>query len=163
MQTRSVRRAAEKDPCQEILPPGVPESQPASVEVVEALRVQPADLLAGLVADIRSGSQMLGALRPFAVPMGVIACEHDEVGAQHIDHAGQDRFLWLARPPDAARGEIFGRTAAPAALDPTSSLLVMLVQAVDEERDPARARLEEGDPQLWMALEDAAREYTRQR
>src|SRR6516162_243016 len=65
-------------------------SAASSVQVVEALRVQPADLFAGLLADIRAGSQMLGALWPFAVPVRVVAGEHDEVGAEHVDHAGQD-------------------------------------------------------------------------
>ena len=52
--------------------------------------------------------------------------------------------------------QVFVRIAAPAALDPIAPLLVVLVQAIDEERNPAGARLEEGDPQLRMPLEDAA-------
>ena len=90
--------------------------------------------------------------------MRVVAGEHDEVGAEHVDHAGQDRLLGLACHPDVAGGQVFVRIAAPAALDPVATLLVVLVQTIDEERDPPGARLEEGDPQLWMPLEDAARD-----
>src|ERR1700744_4691938 len=127
-----------------------------SVQVVETLRITPADLFASLLADVGAGSQMLGALRPFAVPVRVIAGEHDEVGAQYVDHAGQDRFLRLTRHPDVAFGQIIVWIAAPAPLDPVAAFLVMLMQTVDEERDPARARLEEGDPQLRVALEHTA-------
>lgn len=51
------------------------------------------------------------------------------------------------------------RVAAPAALDPIPAFLVVLVQAGDEERDPAGARLEEGDSQPRVALEDPARDH----
>src|SRR5271163_648996 len=126
------------------------------VQTVEALCVQPADLGARILADIRAGAQMLGAFGPFAVPVRVVAGEHDEVGAEHVDHTGQDRLLGLAGHPDVARGQVVVRIAAPAALDPVAALLVMLMQAIDEKRDPARARLEEGNPQLWMPFENAA-------
>ena len=122
------------------------------------MRVQPTDLFARFLTDVGTGAQMLGAFRPLAVPMRVVAGEHDEVGSEHIDHAGQDRFLRLTGHPDVAGPQVVVRIATPAALDPVATLLVVLVQPIDEERDPAGARLEEGDPQLWMPLEDAARD-----
>src|ERR1700677_1774021 len=108
----------------------------ALVQTVEALRVQPADLGARILADIRAGAQMLGAFRPFAVPVRVVAGEHDEVGAEHVDDPGQNRLFRLAGHPDVAGPQIVVWIAAPAALDPVPPLLVVLVQAVDEERNP---------------------------
>src|SRR5882757_11314578 len=117
----------------------------ASVERVEALGVFAADLRAGRLADVRSGAQMLCALRPFAVPVRVVAGEHDEVVAKHVDHAGQDRLLRLARRPDVPGSQRLLRVASPAVLDPVAPLLEVLVQAVDEERHPANAGFEERD------------------
>ena len=85
-----------------------------SVEPVEALGVQAADLRAGLLADVGAGAQMLCALRPFAVPVRVVAGEHDEVVAEHVDDAGQDRLLGLAGRPDVACLQVLLRVALPA-------------------------------------------------
>src|SRR5215212_11238382 len=71
-----------------------------SVERVEPLGVASADLLACFFADVRPGAQMLGALGPFAVPVRVVAGEHDEVVAKDVDHTRQDRLLRLAGGPD---------------------------------------------------------------
>src|SRR5258708_34940430 len=85
-----------------------------SIERVEALGVASADLLAGFLADVRAGAQMLCALRPFAIPVRIIAGEHDEVVPAHVDDAGQDRLLPLTGRPYGAGGPVFLRSAIPA-------------------------------------------------
>src|ERR1700682_1154836 len=79
----------------------------ASFDRVDALGVFGADLRAGRLADVRSGAQMLGALRPFAVPVRVVAGEHDEVVAKHVDNTGQDRLLRLTGRPDVSGCKVF--------------------------------------------------------
>src|ERR1700759_5127056 len=88
-----------------------------SVEAVEALRIQPADFRAGCFADVRARAQVLGALGPFAVPVRVVAGEHDEVVAEHINDAGQDGLLRLAGHEDVASTHVLLRIALPATLD----------------------------------------------
>src|SRR5215213_921227 len=138
-------------------------STSGSAERVEPLGVASADLRAGFVADVRPRAQMLCALGPFAVPVRVVAGEHDEVVAEHVDDTGQDRLLRLAGRPDVPGLEVFLRIASPAVLDPVAALLEVLVQAVDEERHPADACLQERDAQPWMPVEDTARDQRRHR
>src|SRR6185312_14864916 len=107
------------------------------------------------LADVGSRAQMLCALRPFAVPVRVVAGEHDEVVAEYVDDSGQYRLLGLARGPDIARAQVLDRVALPAALDPVAALFEMLVQPVDEERHPPDAGLEEGNPKFRMSVEHA--------
>src|ERR1700753_458763 len=99
---------------------------------------------------------MFGAFRPLAVPVRVVAGEHDEVVAEYVDDAGQDRLLRLASHEDVAGLDVLLRIALPATLDPVAALFEMLVQAVDEERHPTHPRLEEGHPQPGMPLQNAA-------
>src|ERR1700738_3637445 len=94
-----------------------------SVKRVEALGVFSADLRAGFLADVRAGAQMLCALRPFAVPVRVVACEHDEVVAEHVDDSWQDRLLRLTCRPDVSGCKVFLRVASPAVLDPVAPFL----------------------------------------
>src|SRR3984957_7750155 len=130
-----------------------------SVEAVEPLRIQSADFRAGAFADVRKRAQMFGALRPLAVPVRVVAGEHDEVVAQYVDDAGQDRLLRLAVHEDVAGPHVLLRFALPAAFNPVAALFEMLVQAVNEERHPAHARLEEGHPQSGMPIENTAGDH----
>ena len=60
---------------------------------------------------------------------------------------GQDGLLGLAAHPDVAGRQVLVRVAPPAVRDPVAALLEVLVHAVDEERHPADAGLEEGDAQ----------------
>ena len=106
---------------------------------------------------------MLCALRPFAVPVRVVAGEHDEVVAEHVDDAGQDRLLGFARRPDVSGPQILLRVPLPAAIYRVAALLEMLVQPVDEERDPADTGLEERDAQVGVPVEDAPRNQRRHR
>jgi len=69
---------------------------------------------------------MLCAVRPFAVPVGIVAGEHDEVVAEHVDDARQDRLLRLAGRPDVARPQVLGRIALPPALDPAAAASAFL-------------------------------------
>src|SRR5436190_1976385 len=107
-----------------------------SVERVEALGVFSADLRTGRFTDVRASAQMLCAFRPFAVPVRVVAGEHDEVVTKHVDDTWQDRLLRFARRPDVACPKVFLGIAFPAVLDPVATLLEVLVQPVDEERHP---------------------------
>src|SRR5262245_20698074 len=116
-----------------------------SAQAVEALRVLAGDLGARFLADVAARAQVHGALRPIAVPVRVVAGEHDEVGAEDIDDARQDRLLGLAGHPDVAGLEVLVRVALPAVWNPVAAFLEVLVHAVDEERHPADAGLEEGD------------------
>src|ERR1700759_3668551 len=117
-----------------------------SVVGIEKARGEPADFRAGVFADVGAGAQVLGAVRPLPVPVRVVAGEHDEVVAEHVDDAGQNRFFGLARHEDVAGLQVLLRIALPAMFDPVAALFEVLVQAVDEERHPAHARLEEGHP-----------------
>src|SRR5262245_27622328 len=106
---------------------------------------------------------MLCALWPFAVPVWVIAGEHDEVVAKHVDDTRQYRLLGLARRPDVARVQILLRVATPAVLDPAAALFEMLMQPVDEERHPAHTGFQKRDPQSRMPIEDSAGDHRRHR
>src|SRR5688572_599700 len=100
---------------------------------------------------------MLRALRPIAVPVRIVAGEHDEVVAEDVDDAGQDRLFRLARRPDVARLQILLRIALPATFDPVAALLEVLMQTVDEERHPADTRFEERHSESGVAVKYTSR------
>src|SRR6476659_9666290 len=144
-------------------PAGWADRRGCSAQGVELLCVRPADLRAGVLADVRASPQMLCAVWPFAVPVRVVAGEHDEVVTEHIDDARQDRLLRLAGRPDIACAQVLLGIALPPALDPVAALLEMLVQTVDEERHPADPGFQERDPQARVSVEHATGDQRRHR
>src|SRR5437870_13678252 len=113
-----------------------------SSEPVEAPGIRARDLGPHVLGQIAPLAQWPRALRPVAVPVGVVARVHDEVGTEGCSDRRQDRLLGLAAHPHVPRLDVASWVLAPAVPDPVATLLPVLVHAVDEVRYPAHARLE---------------------
>src|SRR5690349_9943727 len=124
-------------------------------EPVEAPRVRAGDLRAHVVAEVGPLTERARAVRPVAVPVRVVAREHDEVRTERVRDGGEHGLLGLAAHPDVPGVDVVPGVVPPAVADPVAALLVVLVKAVDEVRYPSDARLEERDAEPRMAVEDA--------
>ncbi len=92
--------------------------------------------------------------------MGIVAGEEHPVGAEALDDIGKHGFLRLDADITLLQ-EIFARSA----LEPRYPLrmhLVVLVQAVQPERQPAAARFEECHPQTGVPCHHAAGDHLRE-